>query len=78
MKERVQNMNKRYNVIFASHPDYSGNAKALYEYMKKNKKYKDYNLVWVVYDETNFELLKSNDIECVLCHSNKFDKVFII
>lgn len=76
MKERVQNMNKRYNIIFASHPDYSGNAKALYEYMKKNKKYKDYNLVWVVYDETNFELLKSNDIECVLYHSNKFDKVF--
>lgn len=69
-------MNKKYNIIFASHPDYSGNAKALYEYMKKNKKYKDYGLSWVVYDETNLKLLKNNDVDCVLYHGDKFEKTF--
>ena len=41
-------------------------------------KYKGYGLSWVVYDETNLELLKNNGVDCVLYHSHKFDKVFII
>lgn len=55
---------KKYNIMFSSHPDYSGNAKALYEYMKKE--YKNFNLYWTIHDATNKEKLDSKNIESVI------------
>lgn len=67
-------MKKKYNIIFASHPDYSGSTKALYEYMKKHSK--NMSLTWVIYDSTNSDLLKNNNIDHVLYGSNEFNEVF--
>ena len=65
---------KKYNILFASHPDYSGNAKAIYEYMKEN--YKEYNLYCLINDESNYELLKSAGIDCYINGSDEFKKLF--
>ncbi|CDD28530.1 putative uncharacterized protein [Clostridium sp. CAG:433] len=65
---------KKYNILFASHPDYSGNAKAIYEYMKEN--YKEYNLYYLINDESNYELLKSAGVDCYINGSDEFKKLF--
>lgn len=39
-----------YKVIFASEPDFSDNALALYEYMIGKKRYKHYTYVWIIED----------------------------
>lgn len=39
----------RLNITFCSFPDFSGNAKALYEYML-SKNNKNFNFVWIVYE----------------------------
>ena len=65
---------KKYNILFASHPDYSGNAKAIYEYMKEN--YKEYNLYYLINDESNYELLKSAGGDCYINGSDEFKKLF--
>lgn len=62
---------EKYNIMFASHPDYSGNCKALYEYMKK--KYKEMNLVWTIYDGNYQDVLKNKDIRFVLYNSEEFN-----
>ena len=67
-------MDKKKNVIFASHPDYSGNTKALYEYMKRYSK--NLNLCWVAYDKSNYELMKNAKIDVVLYDTEEFNKVF--
>lgn len=54
---------KKLNITFCSFPDYSSNAKPLYEYMKK--KYNDnMNLVWIVNSDEKKKQLKSNGINC--------------
>lgn len=65
---------KNCSIFFASHPDYSGNAKAIYEYMKS--KYDQYDLSWVVYDDKNFDLLNSHGIKCYKYMSDEFNKKF--
>ena len=65
---------KKYNILFASHPDYAGNAKAVYEYMKIN--YPKYNLFWLINDESNYDLLTSNGVDCYLLGSDEFNKLF--
>lgn len=65
---------KKYNILFASHPDYSGNSKALYEYMKAN--FPEANLYWVIYDDSNYDLLKKNNVECYVYGSAEFTKLF--
>lgn len=56
-------MNK-LNITFCSFPDYSGNARALYEYM--NKKYKDkMNLSWVIKDDELYKKLKAKSVNVV-------------
>ena len=48
---------EKLNITFCSYPDFGGNAKALYEYMKK--RYKDQmNLVWIVYNDESVMNLK--------------------
>lgn len=69
-------MKKKYNIIFASHPDYSGNAKALYEYMRKNDEYKSFSMTWVLFDEKNYVPLKNKKVDCVTIDSKEFDIKF--
>ena len=53
---------KKLNLTFCSFPDFSSNAKPLYEYMKK--RYKDtMNLVWIVRTDEMYEKLKEKNIE---------------
>lgn len=55
---------KKLNITFCSFPDYSGNARALYEYM--NKKYKDkMNLSWVIKDDELYKKLKAKSVNVV-------------
>lgn len=54
-------MNK-LNIAFCSFPDYSSNAKALYEYMLK--RYNDnMNFVWVVNSDEMLNKLRESKIE---------------
>lgn len=64
---------QKLNITFCSFPDYSGNAKALYEYMNKN--FKDsMNYTWIVYNELTVELLKENGIKAILIGTEEFKK----
>lgn len=65
---------KSYNIMFASHPDYSGNAKALYEYIDKNVK--NCNMVWVSYEEETYEEMKLKNIKCVKYNTALFYEIF--
>lgn len=62
---------KKLNITFCSFPDFSGNAKALYEYMVN--RYKDsMNYTWVVYNESTVKLLQKKGISSVLIGSDEF------
>ena len=65
---------EKKNILFASHPDYSGNSKALYEYMKK--KCPEFNLFWVAYDDKKYITMKENNILCYKYGSEEFNDVF--
>ena len=54
-------MSKKVSILFSSFPDYSGNPKALFEYIDKNYK-KDFNNYWVFYSENTVEILKGHDL----------------
>ena len=65
---------KKINIIFQSSPDYSNNAKALFEYININ--YKDkINLYWVFSDERIYNKYKNN-LNCVLYNSKDFFDLF--
>lgn len=54
-------MKKKLNVTFCSFPDFSSNARPLYEYMKR--KYKDsMNFAWVVRTDEMYTMLKEQGI----------------
>ena len=64
---------KKLNITFCSFPDFSGNAKALYEYMVKT--YKDkMNYTWIVYNQDTVDRLKSKGIKAILIGSDEFKK----
>lgn len=64
---------KKLNITFCSFPDYSGNAKALYEYMEN--RYKDnMNYTWIVYNESTTKLLEKKGINSILIGTEKFKK----
>lgn len=64
---------KKLNITFCSYPDFSGNAKALYEYMKK--RYKDnMNFVWIVYEIEMVNLLNNQGIKAILIGSKEFEE----
>lgn len=53
---------KKLNITFCSFPDFSSNAKALYEYMKN--RYKDnMNLIWAVNSDDMLNKLKAENVE---------------
>lgn len=62
---------KKLNITFCSFPDFSGNAKALYEYMEKT--YNDkMNYTWVVYNKNSVDRLKEKGINVVLMDTEEF------
>ena len=64
---------KKLNITFCSFPDFSGNAKALYEYMVK--RYNDnMNYTWVVYNESTMQLLNAKGIKSILIGTSDFKK----
>ena len=54
-------MNKKVNLLFSSFPDYSGNPKALYEYINKNYS-KSFNSFWVFYSKETISIIKSHNL----------------
>ncbi len=63
---------KKYNIMFTSHPDYSGNSKSLYEYMIK--KYSELNIYWTIFDPKNANKFKEKNIDFVIYGSEKFQE----
>ena len=64
---------KKLNITFCSFPDFSGNAKALYEYMVS--RYKDnMNYTWIVYNEDTVKMLNDKGINAILIGSEEFKK----
>lgn len=64
---------KKLNITFCSYPDFSNNAKALYEYMIKNYENK-MNFNWVVNDKNNLLWLKKQGINAYFLGSIEFKK----
>lgn len=61
---------KKLNITFCSFPDFSGNAKALYEYMVRT--YNDkMNFTWIVYNQNSIDRLKSKGINAILIETIK-------
>lgn len=64
---------KKLNLTFCSFPDYVGNAKVLYEYIKK--RYKDsMNCTWIVNEEKSKELLKDIGANIITIGSKEFNE----
>ena len=61
----------KLNVTFCSFPDYSSNAKPLYEYMKERYK-EQMNFSWVVNTQEMKEKLESMGIETYLIRTDEF------
>lgn len=57
---------KDNQILFASKPDYSDNAKALYEYIMANQIYRQYDIVWLVNDPVILQILTQNGIKTCL------------
>lgn len=55
---------KKHNrILFASIPDYSDNAKALYEYTTMNQTYQQYDVVWLVSDPEILQTLTRKGVK---------------
>lgn len=66
-------MKKKLNITFCSFPDFSSNAKPLYEYMYK--KYGDkFNYTWIVYNEDSLKKLKEKGVNAILIGTDDFKK----
>lgn len=66
-------MNK-VKILFYSSPNYSGHAKALYNYINNNYKNK-FNLYWVIDKDDDYLRLK-NELNCLKYNSSTFNKEF--
>lgn len=64
---------KKLNITFCSFPDFSGNAKKLYEYMEQRYG-STMNLTWIVYNESSVQKLKSENINVILIGTEGFKK----
>ena len=60
---------EKLNITFCSNPDFSGNSKALYEYMKD--KY-DFNMTWIVYNEESKKILDNKNIKAIVIGTDEF------
>ena len=52
-------------ILFFSTPDYSDNARALYDYMVSKDLDKTYDLIWAVSDSRKLKQLRDTGIKCV-------------
>ena len=64
---------KKLNITFCSYPDYSGNAKALYEYMIKRYN-NNMNYTWIVYNQKTVDRLHKLGIKSILIGTDEFKK----
>ena len=60
---------------FCSSPDFSGNAKALYEQLRE-RKIKNYELIWIVRDENIKKRLQAIGIDVVCSTDSDFEQKF--
>lgn len=66
-------MKKKLTIVFCSSPDYSNNARSLYEFICEN--YKNmFELKWVIQREDDYYVYKEK-IDCVLYGSKEFYKL---
>lgn len=56
-------------ILFMSNPDYSDNARALYDYMIDSNLDEIYDLIWVVSDSKKYDELYHNGLKCVKRYS---------
>jgi CDP-glycerol glycerophosphotransferase len=54
---------KNNQILFASIPDYSDNAKALYEYIITNQTHQQYDIIWLVNDSKVLQMLTQNGVK---------------
>lgn len=67
-------MQDKVNILFSSFPDFSGNPKALYEYILNT--YPDkFNLYWVIYDEKSKSNLENKNINSVIFKSDRYKEI---
>lgn len=67
-------MQEKINILFSSYPDFSGNPKSLYEYIKNNYPNK-FNLFWVIYSDEFKEILSNLNINFVFFKSQEYEKL---
>ncbi len=67
-------MPNKINILFSSFPDFSGNPKALYEYIAKNYSEK-FELIWVIYNEDSSDILKNINVKFVLYKSQEYEQI---
>lgn len=73
---KIKNKVKKKTVMFISYlgRGYSCSPKAIYEYMLRNKKYKDYTFIWAFKDiEKHKYLLKNKNTKIVNISNRKFE-----
>ena len=67
-------MQDKVNILFSSFPDFSGNPKALYEYILNT--YPDkFNLYWVIYDEKSKSNFEDKNINFVMFKSDMYKEI---
>ena len=67
-------MQGKINILFSSFPDFSGNPKALYEYITNI--YPDkFNIYWVIYNKETENNLKDKNINYILFKSEKYEEI---
>ena len=67
-------MKDKVNILFSSFPDFSGNPKALYEYILNT--YPDkFNLYWVIYDMQSLSYLENKNIDFIIFKSERYNEV---
>lgn len=66
-------MKKKLNITFCSFPDFSSNAKPLYEYMKKRYK-NTMNFAWIVRTDEVYSYLKKKKIDVYKLGSEQYFK----
>lgn len=69
-----ENIMNKINILFSSFPDFTGNSKALYEYISNT--YPDkFNLFWVIYEKKSEKILKN--INFVVFKSPEYNKILL-
>lgn len=63
---------KKLNITFCSFPDFTGNARALYEYMIKRYG-NNMNYTWIVHEEKNFDKVKKHNENAILMGTHEFE-----